>query len=404
MKKIYNCLASVDKVGIEFWKDTINIYFPLGYDIPHFEDEKKQAIEEKKSILDVLKTISLCRNNGESYKYNYNYGKNKEIPINSYLWLLNDYLKNGLYNTKEKHYFESQKGKINWKRTFNTQPYFSNEDVAYLNPVVEVCTRSDNIITEIHALCINICIDRIGWLFGNIEKCEGYNQSFPYSVYLNILNKELASSFNDKKKTLINHLIRVIFNNSDLDESDLLNDFLVDNYHYAWERMVCDVFGNDNNNIKSYFPTIRWNLKYGNYINPKMRPDTVIKKGEKLYILDAKYYKYGVIMNGSLPGAGDVDKQITYGEFNNKKYKEVYNAFIIPYNKNDNDFGSNSNILDIGNVENNARLTDITESFKKIAVILVDTKYIIDCFFKRDEKNEKELIDSIMSSVEYNKE
>ena len=106
---------------------------------------------------------------------------------------------------------------------------------------------------------------------------------------------------------------------------------------------------------------------------------------------------------GSLPGAGDIDKQITYGEFNNKKFEEVYNAFILPYNKNNNPFGSNSNILDIGNVENNARIGNQTEYFKKIAIILVDTKYLIDCFFKREKKQESDLIESIMCALEYSK-
>ena len=400
-KKIYKCLPSEDKVGIEFIKDSINIFFPLGYDIPHYDDEKIQKIEEKKAILDLMKTISLCKNNGENYKYNYNYGKNKEIPINSYLWLLNDYLNNGLYNAKEKHYIESQNGKINWKRTFNTQPLFSNDEIVYLNPIVEVNTRLDNIITEIHAKCINICINKIGWLFGNIKKCEGYKQSLPDAVYISILKKELAISFNDKKKTLINHLIKVVLNASDIDGLDSTNNLLVDNYYYAWERMVSGVFGNDNENLKKYFPSIKWNLKYGEYYNPKMRPDTVIKKEHKLYILDAKYYKYGVIEGGSLPGAGDIDKQITYGEFNNKKFEEVYNAFILPYNKNNNPFGSNSNILDIGNVENNARIGNQTEYFKKVAIILVDTKYLIDCFFKREKKQESDLIESIMRALEY---
>ena len=69
--KIYRCLPSIDKVGIEFNKDIINVYFPLGYDIPHLIDEKAQLIEEKKAILDVIKTVSLCKNNGEVYRYNY---------------------------------------------------------------------------------------------------------------------------------------------------------------------------------------------------------------------------------------------------------------------------------------------------------------------------------------------
>ena len=402
--KIYRCLPSNDKVGIEFEKDIINVFFPLGYDIPKSNEREKQTIEEKKAIIDVIKTVSICKNNGDQYKYNYNYGKNKEIPINSFLWLLNDYIKNGLYNVKSKHYISSQKGKINWKRTFNTQPLFSNEEIIYLVPKIEVNTRTDNIITEIHAICINICINKIGWLFGNIEKCEDFRRTLPSPVYVDILRRELASTFDDKKKTLLNHLIRVLMFQSEEDELDIKSDMLVDNYHYAWEYMIKEVFGNDNEKLKNYFPTITWSLKYKKGPKPRMRPDTVIKKDNDLYIIDAKYYKYGVLENGNLPGAEDVDKQITYGEFNNYRYDNVYNAFLMPYNKNDNEFNSNLNILDIGNVKSNARIASNGEKYKKIAIILVDTKYLIDCFYKRTKKDEEELIENILSSLEYEKE
>ncbi len=401
--KIYRCLPSIDKVGIEFNKDIINVYFPLGYDIPHLIDEKAQLIEEKKAILDVIKTVSLCKNNGEVYRYNYNYGKNKEIPINSYLWLLNDYIKNGLYNVRKKQFISSQYGKINWKRTFNTKPLFSDDEIVYLNPKVEIITKTDNIITEIHAICVNICINKIGWLFGNIERCEGFNRTLTDNVYIDILRRELTKTFDDKKKTLLNHLIRILLVKSEEDELDIKNDMLVDNYHYAWEYMIREVFGNDNDNMNKYFPSIKWNLKYKKGPKPKMRPDSVINKEDTLYILDAKYYKYGVYENGGLPGAEDVDKQITYGEFNNQYYKNVYNAFIMPYNKNDNEFNSNSNILDIGNVISDARILNEGEKYKKVAIILMDTKYLINCFFKKEQKDEEKLINSILESLDYEK-
>lgn len=397
--RIFKCLPSTNKVGVEFNKDIINIYFPAGYDIPKESNE----IVQKSSILDILKTISLCKNNGEGYEYNYNSGEEKEIPINSYLWLLNDYLKNGLYNVKEKHYIVSQKGKINWKRTFETKPFFSNNEIVYLNPKVEINTKTDNIITEIHAICINICIDKIGWLFGDFERCDGYKQSLSDEMYIDILNRELLSSFEDKKKTLLNHLIKVLSNLTDNDQLDYKNDLLVDNYHYAWEVMIRKIFGNDNDNLKKYFPKIEWRLKYSKEPKPSMRPDSVINKGDTLYIIDAKYYRYGVDENGSLPGAEDVDKQITYGEFNNKNFEQVYNAFVMPYNKNDNRFKNDKIILDIGNVQNNARIYEENkETFRKVAAILIDTKYVIDCYFKREKKLEKELIESIINSIKYN--
>ena len=407
--KLYRCIPSQNNlVGVEFTNEKINVYFPLGYDIDGFENDDI----EKSEILNVIRTVSLCKNNDTDCDYDYNHGCNDEIPINSYLWLLNDYLNNGLYCVNEKKYMISQKGKINWKKTFSTQPYFSNNEIIYLNPIIEYSSKTDNIITEIHAKCINICIKRIGWLFGNFELLEQYGFDISESCkknYIDVLRKELSVSFNDKKKILLNHLIRILSDKSSFENNDFLNNMLVSNYNHAWEVMVRDVFGNIPN-LDKFFPDIIWNLKYSK--NPKrtMRPDSVICSNDKLYIVDAKYYKYGIVGNGELPGAEDVDKQITYGEYNSKKeeYSDVYNAFVMPYNKTCNVFDFNTNIVEVGNVTSDARLlNDVLENYKKIAIILVDTKFLLDLFCNNDKNNESvtlDLVKNIEEAIKYKKE
>ena len=184
---------------------------------------------------------------------------------------------------------------------------------------------------------------------------------------------------------------------------------LVKNYHYAWEVMIKKVFGNDDN-LQRYFPKIKWNLKYSKDTKPSMRVDSVINKKDILYILDAKYYKYGIIGDGNLPGAEDVDKQITYGEFNSRKkeFNDVYNAFIIPYNKKQNKFDLTEDIIEVGNVTNNARIDDKDEeAYKKIAIILVDTKFLIDTYYRMDKEKEKlttRLINQIEEAIKYKKD
>ena len=65
--------------------------------------------------------------------------------------------------------------------------------------------------------------------------------------------------------------------------------------------------------------------------------------GEGVYILDSKYYKYGLTgVNSHLPGAESVCKQMAYAEYVETRLKEIpafagmtsgniYNAFIMPY-------------------------------------------------------------------------
>ena len=88
-----------DYVGIKFLEDGIKVYFPLGYEIPSNNSDCR------KSIIKLLKTISIEKKlNKSDSKYSLTKGKDREIPINSFLWIINDYLNNGLYNDKEKIY------------------------------------------------------------------------------------------------------------------------------------------------------------------------------------------------------------------------------------------------------------------------------------------------------------
>jgi len=68
--------------------------------------------------------------------------------------------------------------------------------------------------------------------------------------------------------------------------------------------------------------------------------------GEGVYILDSKYYKYGLTrFNSHLPGAESVCKQMAYAEYVEKMLGDpstplhfaqddtlsIYNAFVMPY-------------------------------------------------------------------------
>ncbi len=393
--KLYRCLSSNNSVGVEFKENIINVYFPLGYNL----DDLKSETEEKRAILDLLKTISICKNNGESEEYDYGDGPEEYLPINSYLWIINDYLKNGLYTVFEKKYIQSQNGTINWKKTFKTKPLFNDEEIVYLNPITELKTQYDNIITEIHALCVNISIQKVGWIFGKINVIENYKQSYKDEIYLDILNRELSKSFNDRKKTLLKHLIKIIKRKSDDDKADIVNNLLVNNYNYAWEKMIDYVFGNVIDK-KKYFPEIVWNLHNGRNPKPTMRPDTIVKNDESIYILDAKYYKYGVEYNGSLPGVESVDKQITYGEYNVFKHNtdKVYNAFVMPFNMGDSLFKSNNPIITVGTVKSVGR-SSTGFPYENIVIVLMDTKYLFDLYFKKSLKSEDILINNILKEL-----
>ena len=107
--------------------------------------------------------------------------------------------------------------------------------------------------------------------------------------------------------------------------------------------------------------------------------------GGKYYVLDAKYYRYGILPRyGSklLPQSSDINKQITYGQFvKNRKAPDgtkVFNAFIMPYNRKNNAFGIEKlcgNVAEAtGDWVNNPLNPEIHE---RVQGIVFDTSYLL---------------------------
>ena len=157
-------------VGVRIRSNNIEFHYPESYNISGWDEDKKCVTdinELRKDIIAILHTISLAKTrasasqlteNGLSYTYNF--------ALVSYLWIIRDFLANGFYQNKEKLYKNNSKGKVNWKKTLNTQPIISNGNVIYNNLVVEVKNDCDTIITEAHRFCMYDSVRKIGWLFG----------------------------------------------------------------------------------------------------------------------------------------------------------------------------------------------------------------------------------------------
>ena len=205
--------------------------------------------------MDLMKTISVGNRliNSDS-KYSMNNGKVEEVPFNSFIWVINDYLNNGLYTDKEKIYKRNQNGKINWKKTLNTKFYISGNNAVYLNPYVEKNTLEDNIITDIHGHCVKVSVDYIGWIFGNIPVPENNVIESRLNYYTTILNKELVHSFDDRKKTLLINLKKILELSGGNNKSKLKNYGTLQ-YEYIWEHMVDKVYGNED--VDKYFNEFR---------------------------------------------------------------------------------------------------------------------------------------------------
>ncbi len=367
-------------VGIEYLPDDVHIYFPLGYEIPK-DDENC-----RKSILSLLRTISLSKNIiNQEVKLNDSLKEDYAFPISSFLWLMRDYFTNGIYHSTEKIIKNNSGGKINWKRMLQETPLYSNGTFTYLNQYTEHNIVVDNIITEIHILCLNESFKRIGFLFGNFKLKESFINFDNKDFLVNVLNNALINAHEDRKQQLLVNLRNVLLGLDIVNDQQSINNYGVNGFQEVWEVVVKFLFGNQE--VKEYTPAAKYNGKYikGQQVKSPLRLDALLARDGTFYILDAKYYHFGVDMVwNSAPDTTDVEKQVVYGEYVDLKHGEkndVYNSFIIPYNKH-----SNPNVKEYhDNIQFVGYSTVTWKNYQKnvkpyyfVAIILVDCKFALE--------------------------
>lgn len=341
----------------------------------------------RKDILAILNTISIAKTlSTEKVKIETSLSEKNSFAIHSYLWIIRDYLTNGIYINREKVIKKNQNGRINWKRTMQNQPIISNRNIIYTDLVVEIPNNTDNIVVEIHKYCIKKSLEYIGWLFGlspNIIEAKPISDILK-KKYLIILKRELNNTFDDYKKIRFNHMLQVI---AGVTGDDGNSEFVygVDSYYYIYERMIDSIFSNVKN-ISKFNPKANWFLKKNNYKkiqSSELRPDTILLSEDKktAYILDAKFYRYGTTgFNNDLPETTSIQKQITYGDYIKENslgenIDNIRSAFLLPYNKNNNPFNLSENLEYIG--YSRAEWKDNSEDHQTIYAFLMDLKHII---------------------------
>lgn len=184
--------------------------------------------------------------------------------------------------------------------------------------------------------------------------------------------------------------------------------FGTDFFERVWEKMIDKAFGVDNK--EQYFPHPHWYLDYGpQKNNAPLQPDSIMIYNGKTYVLDAKLYRYGYSgVPEHLPSGPDINKQITYGEYVERVKKvpvdRLYNAFILPFNKEDNPFykiDSDGNAVsdvtsDIANFgEATGDWKPDPKKYERIQGIVMDTRFLMYNYVGMPDKKKNELADAI---------
>ncbi len=390
-------------VGVKADSNDAVVYFPIGYELPRTEQELRRDIvhliyvlssfaEKKDKLLNIRKFMA---------------PQTVDFPIHAYMTVINYFLQsNGYYTEKEQQFKVSDRGKTDWPRTIKRQrPILqANGSPVYLKRETRDSAPNDrNLITKIHEYCVFEGFTKLGWLFTAVMPKK---PSIPFQkkMFTGVVQDKLGQTFNDQDKQLFQSMLAMI---NYIDERSPQKQFYfgTDRFEYVWERLIDRVFGVKNKN--DYFPRTRWMLDFGKvHINPALEPDTVMVYNGKVYILDAKYYRYGVTGNPlHLPASSSINKQITYGEYvaTEQKFKEmhgnnvlVYNAFIMPFDRSNNLFGFNTQCGRIGEATGDWKSSGKT--YERVQGVVADVRYLMWHYTGNTEPQIIAMVDAIESA------
>lgn len=386
-------------VGIQRREDRYEVNFPLGY---HLNTDEKGL---RKDILLLINTLAANTDKMKSEMY---MGLNRDnsigIPVQAYLFLIKDFFEEGYYKERETVSRIAKRGKVDWRRTVKTQKSLMQENEAYyLDFVVRKNTLNENeLITIIHKYCVYESFEKFGWLFTSFVPLRPHIELNKKKMAM-VVKSKLGNTFNDRNKQLFRNMLAVICSMEDGKKSEFR--YGTYRFEYVWEKMVDRAFGIVGK--EEYFPRTTWRLaNESNHSNTFLKPDSIMILNGKVYVLDSKYYKYGVSkLPEHLPGSSSVHKQITYGEYiagQKKFYKNgvcptVFNAFITPYDSMGETFPAKRPIYYIGMAQSDWKSND--REYEKVVGVLMDTKYLMSMAGRMNESEITKLADLIEKAI-----
>lgn len=394
-------------VGVKADAEDVVVYFPIGYELPATEQELRRDIVH---LIYVLSSFTERKDKLLAMR-KFMAPQSVDFPIHAYLTVINYFLQsNSYYTEKEQQFIVSDRGKTDWPRTIKRQrPVLqANGSPVYLKREIRDSAPNDrNLITKIHEYCVFEGFSKLGWLFTNVMPKKP-SLPFQKKMFTSVVQDKLNQTFNDKDKQLFQSMLAMI---NYIDENSPAKQFYfgTDRFEYVWEKLIDRVFGIRNKN--DYFPRTRWLLEHGRLrTNAALEPDTIMIYNNKVYVLDAKYYRYGVTGNPvDLPESSAINKQITYGEYiaNESRFAAlhgenfpVYNAFLMPFNKNNNLFGLTKQCGRIGEATGDWKTEGNT--YERVQGIVVDIRYLMWHYTGNTEPQINELVEAIESAFKEN--
>ena len=331
-----------------------SIIFPLGYfkddltlrELP--EEELRECVVNLFTVLSDPSLQEQIHQNSSISTFAEEHGES-EFPMVSYLNVIRNFLDFGYLDEKEILYKKGANGKINWGRTIKAvQPVITEDaqNLVYLDFIArKVSYNEDTLITQVHKFCVHDALVKLGFLFG-IDPSEEPLLDFDYDLFCNAIHSKLAKTFNDRDLRLLADLARIVeyLAGHKTEDGKTADDFYfgVNKFAPIWEAMVDKIFGTVSIDEKrtNYNPSLKlvaennqtsegddYQEEVGRnaeYKRSTLRPDTIMIRGQDTFVLDSKYYKYGLTKSPAhLPGAESVCKQMAYAEYVETHWNEI---------------------------------------------------------------------------------
>lgn len=369
-------------VGIKIDSDNAMVYFPIGYQLPESEEDIRQDILQLIAILSEF-TES---NDNVLHMQNFEASQSVNFPVDAYMNIIRYYLnQQEYYKEKDLVRKRGDRGRKDWGATLkNNVAFFQEDGTPFFNDytIVGTTPNEKNLITQIHKYCVYTSFKQLGWLFTPHLPSDPHIEE-QHELFLYTLRKKLQITHNDKDKALFQSMISIIeFFDTQTTNKQLY--FGTDRFEYVWEKLIDTVFGIPNKT--EYFPRTGWKLCHGEqWHNCALEPDTIMLYGDKIYVLDAKYYRYGITGKPKhLPESTSINKQITYGEYiyMQQRFKDqygdnvpVFNAFLMPFNRESNEFETCDIFANVGEATSNWKNNDLP--YQRIQGIVIDTRFLM---------------------------
>jgi hypothetical protein len=272
------------------------------------------------------------------------------------IYLLNDFIENGLYSNEKNIYVFNGEDEINWLKTIeDVQPILNYGEPVYIEYYTNATQNDEeNYFRLLHQYVLNECtriLRRIGldeYLgFDPVDfDVDGDRLGTPQSILSRIIN-ELNVQFVDRKQMILKAIYSFISKEKTDTDNFAISFYGTRKFHIVWEKTCAYILDNKYDDVKKHIGKPKWRTASGkNYEAETLIPDiiTMYKQSMKKYFIisDAKYYdiKLSDTKFDNNPGVGDVTKQYLYqltfmDYINMQKFDVIQNVLLFPTEENE---------------------------------------------------------------------